>query len=435
MRKLFVLLFIVLAMFVTACSNNVEQYEFPISRLDIEKELGEQGLKWSIKKISAVNEKRNLITLTNDDNTIFSIGTMFDENGKIINMTWFFPNNITEEKFNSFYNNELPELFKLVGIFYGNKKEVDKGLNELLNYYHDEPNYENGIYWTRRIGSNHFKAKITPFKPINNNEYRVGTLSVLNGKSYENNMRIILKARKEINSIEINECTVSKITKFEHPEDNEIAMNYFLVKGSLKDIKKTKEVPESLKNSNRSFIMPNRDKYLSAKLVDDTGSIDVFLQSTSLNNNELKVEREHYAIMFYYENSPVLIIINSALIIDEESTIFKYKITPQDEGWKAFKTHDEMVQACRIPKEILKKMTTEEVVDAVVDFPLFLDLFLYNSDEEGIKALLENSDAFKELITRKDYKKILQNKISYFEERNIAEESIFIKAIKILLQE
>jgi len=51
-------------------------------------------------------------------------------------------------------------------------------------------------------------------------------------------------------------------------------------------------------------------------------------------------------------------------LIDESRT-FKYKITPQDNEWKAFKTHDEMVQACRIPSKILKKMT-EIIIDCII---------------------------------------------------------------------
>lgn len=121
--------------------------------------------------------------------------------------------------------------------------------------------------------------------------------------------------------------------------------------------------------------------------------------------------------------------------LNDESRTFKYKITPQDDEWKAFKTHDEMVQACRIPSKILKKMTTEEVVDAVVEFPLLFEVLVYNSDEKGVKALLNISDAFKELTTRKDSKKTLQNRLSYFSERNIPEESLYIKIIKILLTE
>ncbi|WP_313339572.1 hypothetical protein [Sedimentibacter sp.] len=119
----------------------------------------------------------------------------------------------------------------------------------------------------------------------------------------------------------------------------------------------------------------------------------------------------------------------------DENEAFRYKVTPQDDEWKTFKTHDEMVRACRIPSETLKKMTTAEVVDAVVDFPLLFDVFLYDSKEEGVKAMLSISDAFKELTIRKDAKSALQNKLSYFKERNIPGESLYIKALEILLTE
>lgn len=121
--------------------------------------------------------------------------------------------------------------------------------------------------------------------------------------------------------------------------------------------------------------------------------------------------------------------------LTDEPRTFKYKITQQDDEWKALKTHDEMVKASRIPSEILKKMTTEEVVDAIVEFPLLFDVLLHNSDEEGVEALLNISDAFKELTTRKDSKEALQNKLSYFSERNIPEESLYIKILKMLLTE
>ena len=142
----------------------------------------------------------------------------------------------------------------------------------------------------------------------------------------------------------------------------------------------------------------------------------------------------------------ILLLIFSSIILyadnqektDQNFSGFKYKITPKDEGWKTFTTRDQMVQACSIPSEILKKMTTKEVVDAVVDFPLFItNMYAYSTDEEAIKALLDISDAFTELTTRKDSGKELQNKISYFEKANIseAEKSLYIKAIEILLTE
>ena len=68
-------------------------------------------------------------------------------------------------------------------------------------------------------------------------------------------------------------------------------------------------MPDSLKNTISSrFLKPNRDKYLRAKLVDDTGSIDVFLQTTSLNAEELSKERNNNVVMFYYEHNPFFVV-------------------------------------------------------------------------------------------------------------------------------
>jgi hypothetical protein len=121
--------------------------------------------------------------------------------------------------------------------------------------------------------------------------------------------------------------------------------------------------------------------------------------------------------------------------VSEQSNHYEYKITPNDAEWKNFKTHDEMVAACRIPSEIVKKMTTEQLVNAVMDYPLLIDLLAFNSNEEGIQALLGNSDAFKELTTRTDSKKYLLKKLFYLTEKNLPEDSINIKMIKILMTE
>ncbi|WP_312812766.1 hypothetical protein [Sedimentibacter sp.] len=121
--------------------------------------------------------------------------------------------------------------------------------------------------------------------------------------------------------------------------------------------------------------------------------------------------------------------------LTNENEPFKYKVTSQDEEWKTFETHAAMVEACRIPSETLNKMTTAEVVDAVIDFPLLFDVFFYGSKEQAVEEMLNNSDAFKELTARRDAKTVLLNKQSYFKERNIPGESLYIKALEILLTE
>lgn len=119
----------------------------------------------------------------------------------------------------------------------------------------------------------------------------------------------------------------------------------------------------------------------------------------------------------------------------DENEAFRYKVTPQDDEWKTFETHAAMVEACRIPSETLNKMTTAEVVDAVIDFPLLFDVFFYGSKEQAVEEMLNNSDAFKELTARRDAETALLNKLSYFKERNIPGESLYIKVLEILLTE
>lgn len=315
-RKSFVLLFIVFLLFFTACHNG-EQYEFSISRNDMEKVLAEQKLNWFIKEIAAYDElQKNIITLTNEDNVIFAISSLIDYDRKVLNYTWVLPSEYTSEEINEFYHKELPELFELVGIFYGNKGNTDKSLNEFLNYYlKNEFNYENGVYWTKRIGEDHLKIEIKQFSLSDYNKNRAGMLLLMPEKSYEHYLKIKRENLKGVDSIELNEITVSEILKFNHPEDNEFVIKQFIVAGYLENIKENKTIPESLSNTHMSSILKsNKDKYLSAKLIDNTGSIDVFLLTTSLNKNELKAEREHIVTMYYYENNPVFIVHSSVLI-------------------------------------------------------------------------------------------------------------------------
>lgn len=319
-RKLFISILVIFILIFTACGYEEQfKYEFPISRVDMEKVLDKQNLNWFIKEIGVFEEaQKNIITLTNDDNIIFAIGFQDDEGRNVLDITWFLPKEITTDKFNEFYNKELPELFELVGIFYGSKREMDKGLNEFLNYYlNNESNYKNGVYWTKRIGNDHLKLVIRPDKPYNDDINRVGQLLVLPHESYEHFLRLRNENLKNINGtdsgIKLSECTISEMLDFEYPDDGGLFARYFIVRGHIKDIKEIKTVPMSLQSIDTRYTKPNKDKYLSGKLIDDTGSIDIFLQTTSLDKNELKLEREHQVMMYHYENNPIFIVINSAL--------------------------------------------------------------------------------------------------------------------------
>lgn len=81
---------------------------------------------------------------------------------------------------------------------------------------------------------------------------------------------------------------------------------------------------------------------------------------------------------------------------------FEYNLTPENPGWAKLSNKQEMLAATQIPSDVLKEMTTEEVVNAVLDYPLVIHIYAYDSYEAGLKALAEESDAYKELLNRPD---------------------------------
>ena len=81
---------------------------------------------------------------------------------------------------------------------------------------------------------------------------------------------------------------------------------------------------------------------------------------------------------------------------------YEYSVTPGTIAWEELGTFSRRLDACRIPEETLDAMTTDALVDAVVNFPFLLNLMVYNSVSDGFDCLLSQCDALKELLTRED---------------------------------
>lgn len=113
----------------------------------------------------------------------------------------------------------------------------------------------------------------------------------------------------------------------------------------------------------------------------------------------------------------VILTSGSAVIMakgDNDTNIiesYEYPISNNDPEWATFKTTKEMIAACRIPKDILSSMSTEALVQAVLDYPLLINLHAYNDYKYGLKALMEQCDAYAMLLTKPDASIKLYNKL------------------------
>lgn len=86
-----------------------------------------------------------------------------------------------------------------------------------------------------------------------------------------------------------------------------------------------------------------------------------------------------------------------------------YPIVPVMEEWKSFKTGDEMWDACQLPKGMLESLTTSELLEACMQFPLAYDYLLVNDERNAIRFEFEKFNGLGSLLQREDAVSTLVN--------------------------
>lgn len=81
---------------------------------------------------------------------------------------------------------------------------------------------------------------------------------------------------------------------------------------------------------------------------------------------------------------------------------YQYPVVPGMTEWYDLKSLQEKSDACQIPYDILPNMTTEALVETVVDYPLFVNAFAYDIPQMGLSHIKEYYNGLQELYTRDD---------------------------------
>lgn len=123
----------------------------------------------------------------------------------------------------------------------------------------------------------------------------------------------------------------------------------------------------------------------------------------------------------------IMLLFNITIAQDKNST-YDWPVKPGMPEWKELQTHDEMLAILQIQADILNGMTTKNLVETCLNYPLFPDIWAFNSYQEGIDKAIAGFNGFQELIKCKDagkelllrYQKInladLDNKKTYNEQ-------------------
>ncbi len=89
------------------------------------------------------------------------------------------------------------------------------------------------------------------------------------------------------------------------------------------------------------------------------------------------------------------------------STAYTFQVVPGTTAWNAMEDSREKVAACYIPQQIIENMTTEALLETVLDYPLLIDIFAYDTTNMGIELASTYLPGIPELLSREDALEVL----------------------------
>ncbi|MDR1135360.1 MAG: hypothetical protein LBL49_04150 [Clostridiales Family XIII bacterium] len=88
---------------------------------------------------------------------------------------------------------------------------------------------------------------------------------------------------------------------------------------------------------------------------------------------------------------------------------YEYQTTHESPEW-ANMDHPQMLAATQIAQSELDEMDTAVLLNAVLDYPLLVDIFLFNSLEQGVNVLRSRFNGLDELLNREDIGQAIINR-------------------------
>ncbi|MDV2989557.1 MAG: hypothetical protein P3T54_05355 [Dehalogenimonas sp.] len=87
-------------------------------------------------------------------------------------------------------------------------------------------------------------------------------------------------------------------------------------------------------------------------------------------------------------------------MVNSKTGAYEFSVKPGTEEWKRFLNFDEMLEACQVPEEILKNMSTTALVETVLNYPLLRVYMAHDDFQQGFEILTSNFNGLQELFNR-----------------------------------
>jgi hypothetical protein len=98
----------------------------------------------------------------------------------------------------------------------------------------------------------------------------------------------------------------------------------------------------------------------------------------------------------------VLLIVPIVAFSQNKEPQWDFPVKPGTEQWKKLENNKVKVDACQLPEILLKKTSTDDLLEICLQYPLLYNLFAFNNKMDGINRLFNDFNGIRELFKRKD---------------------------------
>ncbi len=83
-------------------------------------------------------------------------------------------------------------------------------------------------------------------------------------------------------------------------------------------------------------------------------------------------------------------------------TPYSYPIVPGTAEWNSLTSLKEKIEVCSVDEELMKSMTTPALLETVINYPLLINMYAFNSIEQGYASVSEYFKGIDILLARED---------------------------------
>lgn len=97
-----------------------------------------------------------------------------------------------------------------------------------------------------------------------------------------------------------------------------------------------------------------------------------------------------------------------------------YPVLPGSAEWNTFYEPEQKLAACYVSPDELNCMTTDALVETVINYPLMIDIYAFESIDVGIEEVSTHFAGIEELFSRDDAVASLSNYCQQAQVRNVS---------------